>query len=429
MNTIQVLATIWKRLLALNLFATIPPAIDESEQRHQRLSTVLFIVLLFEAVIILGEYTALVNVSKTNIVNAPTLEQYSSLYPTYSQSLICPCSQVSIEYEAFIRIRYDVHQICHSFFVSPQWYQYLTDYRISISSDLNDYRSASLFTFQALGSFCKISSETISTSLNVFLATRYVTATVTPLSVFQALMQAVFDEFVSSTRKNLLSSLQMISDIDYANGFMSLTGLQYTLSKNADTDAVTTGVTEYGNCSCVNSPKCVSNADIYGYHTLSVLFTVPGMYRGCIPTEALLQSSLICFYDQTCIDQFLFFQQFNSSIHAPALTTSASGRFLANSTVEELVDQLMVEAWNFSAEHSSYFNACRVAQCSYTYMTKNDALFVITTVFGLIGGLVKLLRFAVPLAVDNIFKLIKRVRRPAPQSIRSENGKTSRSRP
>lgn len=382
---------------------------------------------MFEAVIVLGEYTALVNVAKTNITKTPTLEQYSSLYPTYSQSLICPCSQVSIEYEAFIRIRYDAHQICNSFLVSPRWYQYLTDYRNLASSTLTDFRASSLFMFQALGSFCKLSNETISTSLNVFLATQYITATVTPLSVFQALMQAVFDEFVSSTRKRLLSSLQMISDIDYANGFMSLTGNQYTLSKTENNDGITTGTTEYHNCSCGDTPRCVTSADIYDSPPWSVLFTVPGLYKGCIPTEALLQSSLICFYDQTCIDQFLFFQQFNSSIHISALTTSASSRFLSNSTVEELVDQLMVEAWNFSAEHSSYFNVCRVAQCSYTYITRNDALFVITTVFGLIGGLVKVLRFGVPLAVNNVFKLIKRVRRPSPQPIRSENGKTPRS--
>jgi hypothetical protein len=73
-----------------------------------------------------------------------------------------------------------------------------------------------------------------------------------------------------------------------------------------------------------------------------------------------------------------------------------SSRFFENSTIEELVNQLMVEEWNPSVIYENYYNECQPSQCIYTHQTKNDAIYIITTLVGLIGGLTTALKLIVP---------------------------------
>ncbi|CAF3502101.1 unnamed protein product, partial [Adineta steineri] len=54
-----------------------------------------------------------------------------------------------------------------------------------------------------------------------------------------------------------------------------------------------------------------------------------------------------------------------------------------NSTIQELVDQLMVEEWNSSTIYDGYYNECQPSKCSYSYETKNGLIYIITTVIGL----------------------------------------------
>jgi hypothetical protein len=44
-----------------------------------------------------------------------------------------------------------------------------------------------------------------------------------------------------------------------------------------------------------------------------------------------------------------------------ALDTSLSSRFLKNSTIEDLLDELMIEEWNPSIMYENYFNITATA--------------------------------------------------------------------
>jgi hypothetical protein len=59
--------------------------------------------------------------------------------------------------------------------------------------------------------------------------------------------------------------------------------------------------------------------------------------------------------------------------------------------VNDLVEQLMVDEWSFNASYDSYFAQCNPSICTYTYVTQFDILFIITTVMGIIGGVVTIL--------------------------------------
>jgi len=88
---------------------------------------------------------------------------------------------------------------------------------------------------------------------------------------------------------------------------------------------------------------------------------------------------------------------------------------LENSTIEEVVNQLMVEEWTPSRMYDNYYNACQPSQCTYTHQTKNSVIYIVTTLVGLIGGLITMLKLIVPRLV-----MFVRNKRELP---RTQNGK------
>jgi beta-lactamase regulating signal transducer with metallopeptidase domain len=91
-------------------------------------------------------------------------------------------------------------------------------------------------------------------------------------------------------------------------------------------------------------------------------------------------------------------------VNVTVLNNSLSSRFVENSTIEELVNQLMVEEWNRSIIYENYYNECQPSQCTYTHQTKNSIIYIVTTLVGLIGGLITVLKLIVPRLVKFIRK-------------------------
>ncbi|CAF1691029.1 unnamed protein product, partial [Adineta ricciae] len=62
--------------------------------------------------------------------------------------------------------------------------------------------------------------------------------------------------------------------------------------------------------------------------------------------------------------------------------------FSKNTTIEELLNELMVEKWNLSSSYKNYYNECHPSECSYSQTVQNSGIYIVTTVIGLIGGLI-----------------------------------------
>lgn len=95
---------------------------------------------------------------------------------------------------------------------------------------------------------------------------------------------------------------------------------------------------DYNGCSCGLSSKCVQPSQ--------------GMMAGCYPLEALLQTTFQCFYNQTCIDSTNTFQALN-------ISSDVSSEFSINSTVESILDKLMVEDYFVNISYENYFSQCK----------------------------------------------------------------------
>jgi hypothetical protein len=77
-----------------------------------------------------------------------------------------------------------------------------------------------------------------------------------------------------------------------------------------------------------------------------------------------------------------------------------------NSSIKELVDKLMIEQWDVSPLYETYYNECRPTQCTYKLETNNDIIYIITTLFGVAGGLSTVLKIIIP----RLIKLVRKKR-------------------
>jgi hypothetical protein len=327
------------------------------------------------------------------------MTQYLQLYSIYPQTLTCPCTQISINYNIFLDIQYTFHQVCDSVFITEDWIDFLSQILTSGIIKLGDYRLNSIFIFHGLNAFCGLTSQTISNRLTQFYSSQYISASVIPSQIFESQANASVSQFISSTANDFSFSLSTIRDTTQSNALFSGMVSNYGFYTPGGHGYTSTYVIWYGNCSCALSAECIDQSSVLEYPSGKVLFSVPGIYTGCYNIESLLQSDLRCFYNQSCINKILSYYTTVPSMNIAALNKTLLVHFLENSTIQEVVDELMVEQWNHSIMYDQYYNECQPIECSYTHQTKNSIVYIVTTLIGLLGGLITVLKLIVPRVV------------------------------
>jgi hypothetical protein len=96
-----------------------------------------------------------------------------------------------------------------------------------------------------------------------------------------------------------------------------------------------------------------------------------------------------------------------------ALDSSLQNNYSSNSTIKDLVENLMIEQWNASPVYEKYYNTCQSTQCTYTVQRRNDIIYIFTTLFGIAGGLITVLKLVVP----RLIKLIRKKKEHPPPVI------------
>ena len=133
--------------------------------------------------------------------------------------------------------------------------------------------------------------------------------------------------------------------------------------------------------------------------------------------DSLLDSTLECYYNETCIH--LIYKTFptinlngdlwNISIsHPEPLNTNEAlmSRFLVNFTVRDFLQEILVDQWNPKTDFQSYYEECQPTECSYSLNIRKDLLVVVTTLVGLLGGLSAALNLMSPIAVRVLYDYI-----------------------
>ena len=70
-------------------------------------------------------------------------------------------------------------------------------------------------------------------------------------------------------------------------------------------------------------------------------------------------------------------------------------KFSPNTVIEKLMNELFIDDSFILSSFSNYYKKCAPVFCTYTFTQTGSALFVVTTILGLIGGLSVILRFCI----------------------------------
>jgi hypothetical protein len=257
-----------------------------------------------------------------------------------------------------------------------------------------------------LDSFCVLTNQTVNASLALFLRQQFITAQVLTTDQFYEQINATINRFYLDMSLSLRLSLDYLQAITQGNAIMStyVSNWRFRPSSVVNSSTIRTRPVWYGNCSCAGSIQCSLPMIIDN-------ITFAGLAIGCLPSSVLLQSTLECFYNQTCLDT-LHYALFGS-VTIPSLPVSInmSSYFPSNTSVGSLFDELFIESWFRQYDYEAFFRTCEVSMCVYTYTQRSDILYVVTTIIGLIGGLTIVFRLICPLLMMGSIYLIDLIRK------------------
>ncbi|CAF4507434.1 unnamed protein product, partial [Rotaria sp. Silwood2] len=133
------------------------------------------------------------------------------------------------------------------------------------------------------------------------------------------------------------------------------------------------------------------------------LFMIPGFQIGCVPQNALFQSTLECFYNQSCLDIVISLTGALRTVSTLHFSNSSS-RFSPTTTVAVLFDNLMIESWDNTTDFATYFQICAPKTCSYSYVQRFFLIYVITIIASVFSGIRVALYTVSPLFVKVILR-------------------------
>jgi hypothetical protein len=141
---------------------------------------------------------------------------------------------------------------------------------------------------------------------------------------------------------------------------------------------------------------------------LQILSLFLGIRVGCYVVEALLRSDLRSFFDVDCITKLTHTLELSScpAYSNPSLYRINSSRYRPETSLQELVSNLMIEEWNNETFYDNYFNICQPKECIVTYISRGNVLYIITTIISLIGGLTEVYKFLTPIMVKLVSDII-----------------------
>lgn len=176
-------------------------------------------------------------------------------------------------------------------------------------------------------------------------------------------------------------------------------------------------------CICAIDGNCTSHAGFYNSsfmmlseaNNAQLVYKIRGLVSGCSPMKSLLLSTLECFYsDSDCfsivltyVEQAYIWNVVNPDwfdVH-PLIYDSTLSRFPPNTSISEIVKDVMIEQWNVSFSYKNFYQTCAPNYCTYTqFIRVNSIIEIIIAFVSMIGGLVVSLRLITPYFVKFVFR-------------------------
>jgi hypothetical protein len=419
MQTIAALARQTKKHVAeLNLFEDGASRSDPFHLRTAILSTRVYIVLLTVSVITLIVFTLLGTQSEVITILNPSQADYEAFLHKNGTSSSCPCSRVTIPYGNFTLTTVDYHPVCQSVFISDDWINHLFKPNFARIYQ-GDFRALASNYFQLLATFCSHAKRSVDDALDNFHSQTLLSPDVLLPNSLDSQIEVQKQFLRSSTANSVLQLFQLVRTTTQANVLQTaipLSTLMFMLSW-VSVDVLQQGDISFTNkdlsqCYCVSARNCSVPSHIFDTDRGLAqnifppemmpeslrLANVSGFFFGCFPVESLVQSTLECLFDWSCLKTIFKYIPSSNITGVYALNTSQT-RFAPNTSIEIIINELFIERWSMKPSFSDYYAQCAPILCTYTLSKRNNSLYVLTKLLGLYGGLTAALHFCVPLIV------------------------------
>ncbi|CAF2946098.1 unnamed protein product [Rotaria sp. Silwood2] len=343
---------------------------------------------------------------------------------------MCRCTQTSIPYSQFVSLNSQFHQVCSSDFVSEEWFSSVFNANTSNYYPL-DFRLMASAQFQVLSVLCRTSRQAVIDAVHGFAATTILSPNAMSRDVLNSYVGTSIEQFQKNTLDSFGSYYHFVSSFIEEHRFISAlrtnfytrsvpgTNISVTFSAiyPQQVDLTRSSFMSNETCLCDRTSDCVYPAGIYNQSRAiipnevfsldaSPLFIVPGFQVGCVPQNALLQSTLECFYNQSCLDIVISLTGALRTVSALNISNPFS-RFSPTTTIGVLFDNIMIESWENSTDFATYFQTCAPKACSYSYVQRFFLIYMITTMASVFGGLSVVFRTMSPLFVKFILCLCR----------------------
>ncbi|CAF1318620.1 unnamed protein product [Adineta ricciae] len=437
----------------LNLFDS--QSSDPSIRHREILSTRLYIILLLTFLIIVTTYISITNRHETKTVSFPGYSLYKDLQKKHSDGLQCSCAEYVILYEHFVVTNSSFHQVCSSDFVSQRWIDFIFQVDSTTIYPI-DVRTSLSAMWQIIRNLCQHSAATMTDTLKQFSKSALISPLLLTEDFIEAKIQSALHSLLEMISSDIVQSIFIVNKMAHANQLITaLSTNSIPITKEYQPTQSFAGVfhlptmslsayvgvfenifiqnNSTKSCSCKNNVSCPLPGNIYFYNISQKLGvydlnriqskeTLPGLIVDCLPIQTTFLSTLECFYNRTCLNRLLLF--YLKQINVKVLNQFIPSRFNQTTKIEFLLNKLFVEEIHFKINYDKYFLQCKPSLCHYTQRNRFNSIYILTTLFGLFGGLTAVLRFVTPYIIQLMLSLQKRFCSKQAQAVRQSQGNT-----
>ncbi|CAF2879049.1 unnamed protein product [Rotaria sp. Silwood2] len=365
------------------------------------------------------------NQTKIIIITNTTQDEYEQLWNLHSDTLYCPCSEITIPYSNFIQIIPIFHQLCSSMFISPEWFDELSH---AMVVDIYQYSqfagTIGAHYFKGLAAFCSIAEQAVNNSYRLFSAKTFISDRILPKNIFDNEVKILVDTFNESTFSELYRTFSLTRVAVETNPFASRIGQQVTfLVDNEYQIKIESGQIENQRMKAPGAPPCTcllpdddcyAYAYVYSFTETFDMTKINGLLIKCFSTESTLFSTLECWYNHSCVELVRMHYIMNgvtNIIDIAPLDENLPSKFSINDTIEVLINALLLENFTINISYDQYYAKCAPLSCIYTIEETFDFIFLITSILAIYAVLNKIFRLTLPFIVQLTLIIWNRIRK------------------
>ncbi|CAF1948731.1 unnamed protein product [Rotaria magnacalcarata] len=226
-------------------------------------------------------------------------------------------------------------------------------------------------------------------------------------------MDAAIDQFIMLNPSRLSQIVERVQGITNGNTFVSSYLLNwYWPLHNTNNQIIVRAHAAALNdsCSCEKHRHCVQPRGIYSSTMNNAYWIIPGIHVGCSIVETLLNSTLECLCNQTCINLLQVYVRtasiyISDVINVTVLDSVLPSRFVPNIMIQELANEHFIESFQYEISYLEFYNQCAPSVCLYTFEKRSNFLIIISIILALWGGLTLSFGFLAPCFVKLLFKI------------------------